>query len=83
MSQIFRVCALRVCALRVCAFTLTLSPILAPARVAFCQPLPDRAPLAGAIFDRKGEPIADAVLSIRAHQQQRHRRVLGRDDFVR
>ena len=42
-----------------------LAPFLALARPAFCQPLPDRVPLTGALVNGKGEPIANAVLSIR------------------
>ena len=43
---------------------LALAPVLALARPAFAQPLPDRAPLIGVISNVRGEPIADAVLSI-------------------
>ena len=47
---------------------LALAPILALARPAFAQPLPDRAPLIGVVSNVRGEPIADAVLSIRRSQ---------------
>ena len=47
------------------ASVLAIAPALAPIRPAFGQPLPDRAPLVGVVSNVRGEPIADAVLSVR------------------
>ncbi len=44
---------------------LTFVPFIALARPAFCQPLPDRAPIIGVVSTVKGDPIAGVLLSLR------------------
>ena len=46
-------------------FVVLLLLLLAPLRPARAQPLPDRAPLAGAALDAKGLPVAGAFLTLR------------------
>ncbi len=40
------------------------------ARPAFCQPLPDRAPIIGVVSTVKGDPIAGALLSLRRSESR-------------
>ena len=42
-----------------------LLPILALSQGTFAQPLPDRAPMAGVVFDAAGAPVAEAYLVLR------------------